>query len=319
VRRLLLPLLLFVSLLVGLVWAAEFDQGPLVITKENQFKVIVGLGGPKAVLTEPGWDPSAWRIPLVDVVHVFDSRLQYLNARPVQTVIANNENLIVDYYAVWRITDPLLFLKGFPLGPGAAEIRIQEVVNSLVGSKIGRLSLAQLLERVEVLDTLAEDATTRLGADGVEVVDVRLNRTELPASAVPAAFAQMREQRKALSREHRAQGERQAREIRAEAEKHAVTTLAGARAEAQRTRGVGDAESTRIYAAAYGRDPEFYSFVRTLQAYESTIGEGTTLVVRPDHEFFRYLAMDPDPDPGRAAGPSRREATRATPPDAPAD
>jgi membrane protease subunit HflC len=315
VRRLLLPLLLLVSLLVGMIWAAEFDQGPFVITKENQFKVIVGLGGPKAVLTEPGWDPSAWRIPLVDVVHVFDSRLQYLNARPVQTVIANNENLIVDYYAVWRITDPLLFLKGFPLGPGAAESRIQEVVNSLVGSKIGRLSLAQLLERVEVLDTLAQEATTRLGADGVEVVDVRLNRTELPASAVPAAFAQMREQRNALSREHRAQGDRQAREIRAEAEKLAVTTLAGARADAQRTRGAGDAESTRIYASAYGRDPEFYSFVRTLQAYESTIGEGTTLVVRPDHEFFRYLGMDPDRD----SGASRREAIRATPTDAPAD
>ncbi|MBW2275559.1 MAG: protease modulator HflC [Deltaproteobacteria bacterium] len=316
-RRLLLPLLLVVSLLVGLVWAGEYDRGPLVITKENQFKVIVGLGGPKAVLVEPGWDPTAWRIPLVDVVHVFDSRLQYLNARPVQMVIANNENLIVDYYAVWRITDPLDFLKGFPNGIPGAESRIQEIVNSLVGSKIGRLSLAQLLERVEVLDTLAGEASERLGSDGVEVVDVRLNRTELPSSAVPAAYAQMREQRRALSREHRAQGDRQAREIRAEAEKLAVTTLAGARANAQRTRGAGDAQSTRIYAKAYGKDPEFYSFVRTLQAYEKTVGEGTTLVVRPDHEFFRYLAMDPDPDPAGAG--SRREAARPAPWQAPAD
>lgn len=297
-RRLLLPLLLFLSLLVGLIWAGDYGRGPLVITKENQFKVIVGLGGPKAVLVEPGWDPTAWRIPLVDVVHEFDRRLQYLNARPVQMVIANNENLIVDYYAVWRITDPLAFLKGFPTGPSGAENRIQEVVNSLVGSKIGRLSLAQLLERVELLDTLAADATERLSADGVEVVDVRLNRTELPASAVPAAYAQMREQRRALSREHRAQGERQAREIRAEAERLAATTLAGARADAQRTRGTGDAEATRIYAEAYGQDPDFYAFVRTLQAYEKTIGVGTTLVVRPEHEFFRFLAMDPDSSAG---------------------
>ena len=293
-RRLLLPVLIVVSILVGLVWAAEYGRGPLVITKEHEFKVIVGLGGPKAVLTEPGWDPTAWRIPLIDVVHVFDSRLQYLNARPVQVVIANNENLIIDYYAVWHITDPLAFLKGFPLGISSAESRIQEIVNSLVGSKIGRLSLAQLLERVEVLDALGAEASERLSADGVEVVDVRLNRTELPPSAVPAAFAQMREQRNALSREHRAQGERQAREIRAEAEKLAATTLARARADSERTRGEGDAESTRIYAEAYGQDPEFYSFVRSLQAYEKTIGEGTTLVVSPDHEFFRYLGIDPD-------------------------
>ncbi len=136
---------------------------------------------------------------------------------------------------------------------------------------------------------LGQQVTEELSATGVEVVDVRLNRTELPRNAEPAAYAQMREQRKAISRQHRAVGEREARKIRAKAEGDARRVRAAARSAAEATRGEGDAGSARIYAEAYGKDAEFYAFWRSLQAYRTTIGERTTMVTSPDHEFFRFL------------------------------
>ncbi len=295
-RRLIVPLLLLTALGVSLLWAGEYGYGPLVITREGEYKIIIGLFGPKAVLTEPGWDPTAWKFPIIDEVHVFDNRLQYLNAKPVRVLIANNENLIVDYYAIWRITEPLAFLENFPNGVAAAESRIQEVVKSLVGSEIGGLNLQQILERAEILSQLHVGSSERLAGTGVEVVDVRLNRTELPPNAVPAAYAQMREQRRALSREHRARGDRKAREIRAEANRNAVSTRATAQAEAERVRGEGDAKSTRIYADAYSKNPEFYAFTRSLEAYRKTISTGTTLVVSDENSFFRYLNLDESDD-----------------------
>lgn len=306
-----LPVLLVMASVVGLIWAGEFGYGPMVITKENEYKVIVGAFGPRAEIKEPGWDPSVWKYPFIDTVHTFDRRLNYLNAPAVQVVIANNEKLIVDYYALWRITEPLTYLRNFPSGEAAAELRIQDAIKSLVGSKIGELNLSQLLARTEILSTLHSESTALLEGTGVEVVDVRLNRTELPPNALEAAYAQMREQRNALAREHRAQGERKAREIRATADRLATTTLASSRSESERVRGEGDADAARIYAVAYQKDPEFYAFVRSLEAYRKTLRRGTTMVLSPDHVFLRNL--EPNLDIGDEAMP----AVASGPPTAP--
>lgn len=296
--RFILSVLIVVTSGVGLIWAGEYGYGPIVITKENEYKVIVGIMGPRAEITKPGWDPTVWKIPFFDKVHTFDRRLRYLNAPPVRVVIANNEKLIIDYYAVWRITHPLTYLRNYPSGVAAAEVRIQEAIKSLVGAKIGELNLTQLLARTEVLSTLHQESTARLEGTGVEVVDVRLNRTELPPNALDAAYAQMREQRNALAREHRAQGERMAREIRATADRLAITTLAYARAESERIRGEGDARAASIFARAYKKDPEFYGFVRSLEAYRKTLREGTTMVLSPDHVFLRNLEPELDIEAG---------------------
>jgi len=301
VARWILPVLLVLASVVGLIWAGEFGYGPIVITKENEYKVIVGAFGPRVEITEPGWDPAVWKYPFIDTVYTYDRRLNYLNAPPVRVVIANNEKLIVDYYAVWRITEPLNYLRNYPGGKAAAELRIQEAIKSLVGSKIGELNLSQLLARTEVLSTLHTESTELLEGTGVEVVDVRLNRTELPPNALGAAYAQMREQRNALAREHRAQGERKARGIRATANRLAVTVLATARSESERVRGEGDARAARIFANAYKKDPEFYAFVRSLEAYRKTLGSGTTMVLSPDHVFLRNL--EPNLDVGSEALP----------------
>ena len=298
-RGFLFAALVLAAVAVALLWAADFGLGPVIITREDQNKIVLRLGNPVKTLDEPG---ISWRVPLLDTVRVFDRRLQYLNAQPVEMLIARSEKLIIDYYAVWRITDALAFLRTYPGGIERAEARIQETVNSLVGAKIGALDLSQLLERADAISRIDEESTEDLRGTGVEIVDVRLNRIELPRAAEPAAYGQMREQRRALSREHRAVGERRAREVRANADRQARLVLAAAEAKAQVIRGEGDAESARIYADAYSRDPEFYAFVRSLEAYRATFQGRTTMVLPPDHAFFRFL--DPTAR-GSSAGRAR--------------
>jgi len=226
----------------------------------------------------------------------------------VEMLIEGGDKLVVDFYVVWRIVDPLEFRRSFPPPQHMrnAEGRIQKSVNGLVGATVGGLELRQLLQRAEVLDRLAGKSTEQLEGKGVEVVDIRLNRTEIPPNALPAAYQQMREQRRAISREYRVAGEREARTIRAGANREARTTVAGARSESEILRGEGDAEATRIYAEAYGKDPDFYAFVRSLEAYRRSIGDKTTLVLPPDHDFFRFLGAGTGPEgPGAASSGGR--------------
>ena len=285
-RRLLFLGLVLAGIAVAFLWAGNFGFGPVVIVREDQVKLVLRFGEVVKVLDKPGW---SLRLPVVDSVLRYDARLQYLNAAPVEKLAMGGEKLIIDFYAVWRLKDAHAFRRSYPLGFPQAEQRIQETVNSLVGAKIGGLTRAQLLARSEVIESLDEEAGSELSSTGVGIIDVRLNRIELPRAAEPAAYKQMREQRRATSRQLRAVGQRRAREVRANADRDARLTLAGAESQAEIMRGQGDAESARIYAQAYSKDPEFYAFVRSLEAYRATLKSRTTMVLPPDHEFFRFL------------------------------
>lgn len=294
--RFVFGLVLLGAVLVVLLWASQIDRGPLVINRADEYRIVLRLGRPIAELREAGiagmWGP---RIPFIDEVLVFDRKIQYLSAPATEVEIGANDRLIVDYYVLWQIDSPLAFRRSFPGNVPAAEAKILSTVGSLVKSSIGTLSMSDLLARAEVLGTLSRSATQALIDDGVRVVDVRINRTELPLASQAATFEQMREQRRAIAREKRAIGEREAREIRARAEREAREILAEANAAAQVARGEGDAEAARIYAAAYGKDAEFYAFTRSLETYRRSLSERTSIFLSPDHEFFRYL------DPRRQA------------------
>jgi membrane protease subunit HflC len=288
-RFLFLPIVLG-GFVVAMLWASQIDRGPLVINRADEYRLVLRLGRPIAELTEAGLAGMyAPRIPFLDEVQVFDKKLQFLSAAATEIEIDDNERLIVDYYVLWQIKAPLEFRRSFPSGTAEAKKRIQRTVGSLVGDAVGNLTMAELLARAEILDTLDERATEELESNGIRVVDVRINRTELPLPSESATFEQMREQRRAISRRKRAVGAREAREIRAKANREAREMLAQANADSEVRRGEGDAEAARIYAGAYSKDPNFYAFVRSLQAYRKTLGEKTTLVVPPDHEFFKYL------------------------------
>ena len=314
-RRVLMLLLVAAAAFAALVKAGEYGLGPVVVTREDEQKLILTLGNPRDQATKPG---LSWRIPLLQDVRTFDRRWLHLNSKPRIVQTMDRERIVVDAFVIWRIGDPLQYYKSFPTGMEKAELQIDREVGANVREVIGRHSIPQLLteKRDEIMQEATKLSAASLHRFGIEVADVRINRTELPKGAEENVYARMRAERERLARKHRAEGEEQARTIRAEADRQARVTIAAAKQKADTLRGEGDAEAARIYADAYGRDQAFYDFVRSLEAYRKTLGEGTTLVLPPEHEFFRALngggrdlppppvATAPPPAPAPAARPS---------------
>ena len=283
-RRVLSFVWIALVLAVAGLWAGQYGYGPVVVTQEWHYHIVLRLGQPVRTITSPG---VSMRIPVLETLLVQDKRLQYLAVDPSEMIVGD-ETLLVDYYAVWRISDPLLFRRRYP-DMSAAERVIRARLQSRVIDKISSLPLDAILARADLLGDIAIQTTDALADSGVEVVDLRISRTDIPKTNEESTFNQMREQRLAIAREYRARGEREAREIRAKADREARTLLAQATSQAEVTRGEGDAEAASIYAAAYSGDPEFYAFVRALEAYRKSIDEGTTLVLSPESEFFDYF------------------------------
>jgi membrane protease subunit HflC len=293
VKRLLLLALVVLVLGVGLVIAGQYGIGPVVLTSEGEQKIILTLGDPRTV-TQPG---LALRIPLIETVRSYERRLLYLNAPPNSIQTRDQEGLVVDNYVAWRIADPIQFFSSFPAGRSQAEPQIDQVVRAAVREVVGQRTLAEVLtaERAEIMQVITDKTNLALGKFGVEIEDVRINRTELPKGTEENVYARMKAERERQARKFRAEGEERARRIRAESDREARVIVAGARRDAEIARGEGDAQAARIYAEAYSADPELYALLRSLEAYRKTLGAGTTLVLSPQSEFFRYL----DPEAAR--------------------
>jgi membrane protease subunit HflC len=287
-RRVLFALLVLSAIAAALVWLGEVGWGPVVITHEDEHKIVLFLGNPISVRTEPG---LSLRPPFADV-RVFDRRYQYLNSEPQQMQTRDAERPVIDHYVVWRIAEPLRFFADFPQGMAQAEAQVDRVARSDVRDVIGQRTMQELVAdaRNEIMTAISEQSRDRLRQFGIEVTDVRINGVELPETTEENVFARMRAERERLARKYRAEGDEEGRRIRAEAERDARITVAEARRQAEILRGEGDAEAARIYADAHGQAPEFYGFVRRLDAYRKTIGDRTTLVLPPDNDFFELLS-----------------------------
>jgi membrane protease subunit HflC len=297
VRRLALALLLLAAASVGFVAAGRVDLGPVVITPEGEQKLILLLGRPQRV-TAPG---PALRWPLVETAEDYSRRWLHLNVKPDTVLTGDGEQLIVDNYAIWRIRDPMEFKRTFPSGIEAAQTGIDRSVRDDVREVIGRHTLEQVLDsqRTEIMREITARTQAKVNGFGIEIADVRINRTELPAAVEESVHARMKTERERLARGSRAEGDERARRIRAEADREATVIVAHAKRDGEITRGEGDAEAARIYADSYSTDPEFYAFVRSLEAYRNSIGEDTTLVLSPDAEFFRFFeSASPRPRSG---------------------
>lgn len=299
-KRLVILLGLLVALGVAGITAAQLGLGPVVLTREGEQKIIYLLGDVRKV-TGPG---VTLRIPLVEAIETYDSRWLYLSteALPIQT--RDGEQLQVDNYIVWRIDDVVKFKKSFPAAAGGnlspASDRIDRIVRDDVREVIGRHTLSEVLneKRESIMTDIAVSTREALAQYGIAVADVRINRTELPQGTEGSVYARMQTERERLAKKTRAEGEERARRIRVEAEREARVIVANAKRDAEILRGEGEAEATRIYAEAYNADPAFYDFSRSLEAYRKTIGTGTTLVLSPGAEFFRFLErMDPPASP----------------------
>ena len=249
--------------------------------------IVLQLGEPVRTVQEPG---LYFKLPLIQNVLYFDKRLLSYDAAPRELLTKDKQQLLVDNFSRWRISDPLQFYRTVRNEAGG-QSRLDDVIYSIVRENLGRHTLREIVneKRAEVMATVTKESNAKGREYGIEVEDVRIKRADLPEKNELNVFNRMRTERERLAKKFRAEGDEEARKIRSEADKDVQILTAEARKQGEITRGQGDAQAVKIFADAYGRDPEFYQLVRTLEAYRNSITDGTTLVLSPNGEFFRYL------------------------------
>jgi membrane protease subunit HflC len=249
--------------------------------------VVVQLGEPVRTVRDPG---LYWKLPFVQNVIYFDRRLIDYDAAPRELLTKDKQQLVVDNYSRWRIIDPLQFYRTVRDEAGARS-RLDDIIYSNVRENLGRHTLREIVneKRTALMEQVTKRTDEKAREYGIEVVDVRIKRADLPEKNEQNVFNRMRTERDRQAKKFRAEGDEEARKIRSEADKQVNILLAEARKDSEITRGEGDAAAVKIFADAYGRDLEFYQLVRSLEAYRNSLNEDTTLILSPESDFFRYL------------------------------
>jgi membrane protease subunit HflC len=258
--------------------------------------IVVQLGEPVRTVREPG---LYWKIPLIQNVLYFDQRLLEYDASPRELLTKDKQQLVVDNYSRWRIRDPLQFYRTVRNEEGA-QSRLDDIIYSNLRETLGRHTLREIVneKRAVLMEQVTKRSDEKAREYGIEVVDVVIKRADLPEKNEQNVFNRMRTERERQAKKFRAEGDEEARKIRSESDKRVQILLAEARKLADITRGEGDALAVKIFADAYGRDLEFYQLVRTLEAYRKSLGEGTTVILSPNSDFFRYLKqLEPQTTP----------------------
>ncbi len=255
--------------------------------------VVLQLGEPVKTVREPG---LYFKLPFVQNVEYFDKRLLDYDAAPKELLTRDKQQLVVDNYTRWRIVDPLQFYQAVRNEAGA-QSRLDDIVYSNLRENFGRQTLNEIVsgKRSTLMDEITAKSDESARQYGIEVVDVRIKRADLPEKNELNVFSRMRTERERLAKKFRAEGDEESRKIRSTSDKQVQILTAEAQREADVLRGKGDAEAVRIFADAYGRDEEFYAFTRTLEAYRTALPGSTTIVLSPDSPFFQLLKRGPEP------------------------
>ncbi len=266
--------------------------GTLFTVHQTQQVIVLQLGEPVKVIVEPGLH---YKIPFIQNVITYDNRVLDIDPPAQEMPLVNQLRIIVDAFARYRIVDPLTFYQAVRTEIGFRD-RFGTILNGSVRDALGQAQLADLLtvKRVEVMQQISRGVSRRASEFGVEVVDVRIGRTDLPVETSQSVYNRMRSDRIAQAALLRAQGQEAKARIEAEADKERTIIIADAERQAQISIGQGEAQSRRVLNEAHGQDPEFYAFLRSMEAYRESLGEGTTMVLSPDSEFFRYFSELPD-------------------------
>lgn len=276
------------NLLVGLGVLAFFVAQGAFIVPQTQQVLVLQFGNPVAEHTEPG---LKFKIPFIQEVRVFDNRVLDVDPPAEEVILADQKRLVVDTFARYKINKMLEFYKSLA-SEEQAMTRLDNIINSTVREVMGNAKLADILseKREDIMAAVQKKVNASVTRFGIEIVDVRIGRADLPDQTSQSIYARMRTERQREAAQFRALGQELAQQIRAEADKERTVLLAEAEKKAQILRGDGDAQAIKIYAGAYGKDPGFYGFYRTMQAYrESMAGDNTTLVLTPDSDFMRYF------------------------------
>jgi len=250
--------------------------------------IITQFGEYQKTVKSPGLHA---KIPFVQTVHRYEKRIIASDAPAGEYLDADKKRLLVDHVTRFRIEDPLQFFKSVRQVEVGLN-RLQAVVFSELRDELALHPTAEIIsvKREQIMETVAQRVAEKVDDFGMQIVDLRIKRADLPTEVLQSVYGRMQAERQREAKRFRAEGEEQAFEIRAQADKEKTVILAEAYEESQRLRGEGDATATEIYAAAYGQDPEFFSFLRSLLAYEAFLVGETTLVLDSDSDLFRYLA-----------------------------
>ncbi len=265
------------------------------IVEEREKALVLQFGQIRAVKQDPG---LAFKVPFIQEVVRYDDRILSLDTPPIEVTPSDDRRLVVDAFARYRIADVVQFRQA--VGPGGirlAEDRLADILNDNIRSVLGSDGVTSntilSAERSALMNRIRVLADSRAQAIGLDVVDVRLKQTNLPEQNEAETFARMRSEREREATDERARGAEAAQRVRAQADRTQVELTSEARREAEIVRGEADAQRNRIFAEAFGRDPEFFEFYRSMSAYERALqGSNSTLVITPDSEFFEFLKGD---------------------------
>ena len=275
--------------------AAMVCFSSIFIVDEGQKGIVVQFGKVKRVdsgeprLYEPGLH---FKVPLIDQVRKMDARIQTIDSQADRFVTSEKKDLIIDSYVKWKIED---FSKYYLATGGGNKLQAEDLlkrkINNGLRSEIGNRTIKDIVSGER--STVMEDALKKMARSselGIKVVDVRIKQINLPVEVSNSIYQRMRAERTAVAREHRSQGREKAEILRADIDRKVTVMIADAESNARQLRGEGDAEAAKIYADSYKKDPEFFSFVRSMEAYRKSFAGGNDLMVlKPDSEFFRYL------------------------------
>ncbi|RIA47776.1 protease modulator HflC [Dichotomicrobium thermohalophilum] len=280
---------LFAIVVIVLALGAFAAYSAAFIVSQTEQALVLEFGKPKRVIKEPG---LYFKYPLVQTVTVYDKRILALDSKPQEVIAADQKRLVVDAFARFRITDPLLFYQAVT-NETVARSRLSSTLDASLRRVLGAADFQTVVrdQRDVMMERINEDVNDQAKEFGIEVVDVRLKRVDLPQANSEAIYRRMQTERQQEAAEIRAQGKEAAQRIRSEADRKATIIKAEAERDAQILRGEGDAQRTKIFADAFGRDEDFFAFYRSMQAYEKGIkADDTRMVLSPSSPFFNYFS-----------------------------
>ncbi len=281
-RYVVVPVIAVVTFLVIVGMSSFFT------VHQTEKALVLQFGNPVRVITEPGLQ---FKLPLVQEVVYFDNRILDLEPPQEEVIAADQKRLVVDSYARYRIADPLQFFQ-LVSSEGNANTRLSSIINSALRRVIGNVPLASVVaeKRAAVMQQVRDEVNTQAKAWGMDVVDVRIKRADLPNENSEAIYSRMKTERQREAAQFRGEGKREAQKIRANADRQVIEIRAKAQQQSEILRGEGDAQSIAIYADAFNRDKDFFALYWSLDAYRKSLANSdTTLVLSPDSEFFRFF------------------------------
>lgn len=255
---------------------------------ETQKALVLQLGKP---VTQEAVGPGLhYKLPFMQNVIYFDSRILEYDADPAEILTSDKKTLVVDNYSKWRIVEPLTFYRTVRTIPGA-QGRLAEVIYSQLREALGRHTLTEIVssKRDAIMTQVTRNSSLLIKEYGIEVVDVRIKRTDLPAENERAIYGRMRAERERQAKQYRSEGQEESAKIRSKADRDRTVILAQARRTSEETKGAGDAQATKIYADALSQSPEFFEFKRSLDAYQRSLTSNTKILMTPENPFLKYL------------------------------